>query len=60
MSEQRSATMHPTDLKISKNNMKIHFALAGYIYHPQIRRAGFLCTVVRSVTRDSLISGHAS
>ena len=45
MSEQRSATMHPSDLKISKNNMNIHFALADCIDHHQIRQGGFLYAV---------------
>ena len=45
MSEQRSATIHPTDFKISKNNMKIHFASAGGIDQAQIRRVGCLCAV---------------
>lgn len=44
MSEQRSAAMHPTDLRISKNNTRIRFALAGCAHHPRVSRGEFtLC-----------------
>jgi hypothetical protein len=36
--------------------MKIHFALAGCVYHPRLQKQDFLHTMVKSVTRGSLTS----
>lgn len=41
MSERRSAVMHPTDVRISENNTRIHCALAGCACRPQVRRGEF-------------------